>query len=189
MSMMRMSGSIPSITALQSATASFAVPKSVMNTRVGRCVVAAPEVDVAWLLEVFSAGACAQAAQSAQTSASTLIQDCVAQRFFSLRRRRIISSPGYRGIIHNANRNLFLRAAFTPSLRRAGALPLPFGDSLICLFYSMNARFSLAYLGSFSKLGQLCGASFHPELHRAACVQPGRENSSIIKGESTCAEV
>jgi hypothetical protein len=33
---MRASGKIPSITALQIATASFAVPKSVMNTMVGR---------------------------------------------------------------------------------------------------------------------------------------------------------
>src|SRR6266481_578981 len=36
MSMMRTSGTIPMITALQIATASLAVPKSVMKTRVGR---------------------------------------------------------------------------------------------------------------------------------------------------------
>ena len=36
MSMIRASGSIPRITALQIATASFAVPKSVMKTIVGR---------------------------------------------------------------------------------------------------------------------------------------------------------
>jgi hypothetical protein len=42
--MMRASGAIPSITALHKATASFAVPKSVMNTMVERAGVGVAEV-------------------------------------------------------------------------------------------------------------------------------------------------
>src|SRR6266566_3973637 len=67
MSMMRAAGAMPTMTALQMATASLAVPKSVMKTMVGR----APDGERDVEAESFPPGAFEQAAPSRANASSS----------------------------------------------------------------------------------------------------------------------
>src|ERR1700723_3777266 len=93
MSIMRASGATPSITALQIATASLAVPKSVIKTMVARCAEGyAGEESMA--LEPLSAGGFVQpAAQKAPVNAHAAANDCAARRIFVRRNSASINSP------------------------------------------------------------------------------------------------
>src|SRR5271165_974280 len=98
MSMMRASGAMPSMTALQRATASLAVPKSVMKTMVAGRAWAAVETED-WSAASLPVGDLAQPAmEAAQARAQQSIKARSAREDWALRDAEFIIAAVYRGI-------------------------------------------------------------------------------------------
>src|SRR5271165_947161 len=99
MSMMRASGAMPSMTALQRATASLAVPKSVMKTMVAGWATRPTVCVEASSAASLPAGAFAQpATHTAAVRAQTSIRARSAREDWALRDAEFIIAAVYRGI-------------------------------------------------------------------------------------------